>query len=121
LVRVDRQMKNSRSTGGNTTGKFNYGASYVQGFTNYPTNILEFCLDGKDKHHPTQKPVALLEYLLKTYSMVGDLVLDNCMGSGTTGVACANLDRRFTGIELDTKYFEVAKKRIETAYYADLL
>ena len=64
-------------------------------------------------YHPTQKPVALLEYLIKTYTNEGDLVLDNCMGSGSTGVACKNLNRNFIGIELDKNYFEIAKNRIE--------
>ena len=62
--------------------------------------------------HPTQKPVALFEYLIKTYTNEGETVLDNCMGSGTTGVACVNLNRNFIGIELDDKYFEIAKRRI---------
>lgn len=62
--------------------------------------------------HPTQKPVALCEYLIKTYTNEGDTVLDNCMGSGTTGVACKNLNRDFIGIELEEKYFEIAKERI---------
>ena len=65
-----------------------------------------------DKQHPTQKPVALMEYLIKTYTHEGETVLDNCMGSGTTGVACKNLGRKFIGIEMDEKYFEIAKKRI---------
>jgi site-specific DNA-methyltransferase (adenine-specific) len=63
--------------------------------------------------HPTQKPVALLEYLIKTYTIEGDTVLDNTMGSGSTGVACVNTGRRFIGIEMDDKYFEIAKNRIE--------
>lgn len=63
--------------------------------------------------HPTQKPVALCEYLIKTYSNEGDTILDNCMGSGTTGVACMNLGRNFVGIEKEEKYFEVAKDRIK--------
>ena len=63
--------------------------------------------------HPTQKPVALLEYLIKTYTLEGETVLDNCMGSGSTGVACVNTGRNFIGIEKDYKYFEIAKKRIE--------
>lgn len=63
--------------------------------------------------HPTQKPLDLIEYLIKTYTKEGDLVLDNCMGSGTTGVACKHLDRNFIGIELNPKYFELAKSRIE--------
>jgi site-specific DNA-methyltransferase (adenine-specific) len=62
--------------------------------------------------HPTQKPVALMEYLIKTYTNEGDTVLDNCMGSGTTGVACKNLNRNFIGIELDPEYFKIAEKRI---------
>ena len=65
--------------------------------------------------HPTQKPVPLLEYLIKTYTNEGDLVLDNCMGSGSTGVACINTGRRFIGIEIDESYYSVAKKRIEDA------
>ena len=63
--------------------------------------------------HPTQKPVALIEYLIKTYTNDGELVFDSCMGSGTTGVACVNTNRRFIGIELDNNYFEIAKERIE--------
>ena len=65
--------------------------------------------------HPTQKPVALFEYLIKTYTNEGETVLDNTMGSGTTGVACKNLNRNFIGIELDEKYFEIARNRIESA------
>lgn len=82
----------------------------------YPTSILEFSLAGlrKDRLHPTQKPVELLEYLIKTYTNAGDTVLDNCMGSGSTGVACVNTERNFIGIEKDEKYFEIAKKRINT-------
>lgn len=66
--------------------------------------------------HPTQKPVALIEYLIKTYSNECETILDNCMGSGTTGVACINTNRKFIGIEKEEKYFEIAKKRIEEAY-----
>lgn len=79
--------------------------------TRYPRSIQKFNLD-KDKLHPTQKPVALLEYLVKTYTDEGDTVLDNCMGSGSTGVACVNTNRNFIGFELDPHYFEVAEKRI---------
>ena len=67
----------------------------------------------KGKVHPTQKPVDLLEWLVKTYSNEHDVILDNCMGSGTTGVACKRLNRDFIGIEKDEKYFEIAKERIE--------
>lgn len=78
----------------------------------YPTTILKFKKD-KEKLHPTQKPVALLEYLIKTYTNEGMVVLDNCMGSGSTGIACININRKFIGIEKDENYFEIAKKRIE--------
>ena len=63
--------------------------------------------------HPSQKPVPLLEYLIKTYTNEGDLILDFTMGSGSTGVACLNTNRKFIGIELDENYFDIAKKRIE--------
>ena len=85
--------------------------TYEQWYTNYPSNILEFNTDRG--LHPTQKPVALLEYLIKTYTDEGDLVLDFTMGSGSTGVACLNTNRRFIGIELDENYFNIAKKRIK--------
>ena len=78
----------------------------------YPKNIIKISRD-KTRIHPTQKHVALIEYLIKTYTNEGDTVLDNCMGSGTTGVACKNLNRNFIGIELDDKYFQIAKERIE--------
>jgi DNA modification methylase len=77
----------------------------------YPLNTLEFKRD-KSKQHPTQKPVALMEYLIKTYTNEGETVLDFTMGSGSTGVACKNLNRSFIGIELDDKYFEIAENRI---------
>ena len=70
---------------------------------------------GADKFHPTQKPVALMEYLIRTYTNEGETVLDNCMGSGTTGVACANTGRKFIGIEKDAGYFAIAQRRIEQA------
>jgi site-specific DNA-methyltransferase (adenine-specific) len=86
-------------------------SEYTQKFTNYPSEIIEFKLDGN--FHPTQKPVELMEYLIKTYSNEGGLVLDNCMGSGTTGVAAKKTGRNFIGMELDPKYFDYAKNRIE--------
>ena len=80
----------------------------------YPISILEFsCVNEKDRIHPTQKPVALLEYLIRTYTNEYDIVLDNCMGSGSTGVACKTLNRGFIGIEKDDNYFNIAKNRIE--------
>lgn len=80
----------------------------------YPKTIIKFKRDF-DKVHPTQKPVALLEYMIKTYTDGGDTVLDNTMGSGSTGVASVNTGRNFIGIELDKGYFEIAEKRIEDA------
>jgi site-specific DNA-methyltransferase (adenine-specific) len=87
-------------------------SEYQQNFTNYPTEIIQFNLDG-DHIHPTQKPLGLMEYLIKTYSNENFTVLDNCMGSGTTGVACKKLNRNFIGIEVDTDFFNLAKERIE--------
>jgi site-specific DNA-methyltransferase (adenine-specific) len=80
----------------------------------FPKNLIKFIRD-KDKLHPTQKPVALLEYLIKTYTNEGEIVLDNCMGSGSTGVACVNTNRNFIGIELDEEYFNIARQRIDEA------
>ena len=86
-------------------------------FTGFPHNVLEF--DKQETHiHPTQKPVALMEYLIRTYTNEGDTVLDFTMGSGTTGVACANTGRRFIGIELDAGYFDIASQRVAEAYDA---
>ncbi len=79
----------------------------------YPIDILEFTYD-KQKLHPTQKPVALLEYLIKTYTNEGATVLDNCMGSGSTCVACINTNRNYIGFELNENYFNIAKERIKT-------
>ena len=81
----------------------------------YPCSIIDIPVvnnDSGEKSHPTQKPVALMEYLIKTYTNKDETVLDFAMGSGTTGIACKNLGRKFIGIELDPKYFELAKKRI---------
>ena len=89
---------------------------YIQKYTNYPTQILKFSYD-KERFHPTQKPVALLEYLIKTYTNENETVLDFTMGSGTTGVACMNTNRKFIGIELDNNYFNIASKRIEEAFF----
>lgn len=81
----------------------------------YPKTVLEYSNvnHGKNCYHPTQKPIALLEYLIKTYTNAGDVILDNCMGSGSTGIACKNTDREFIGIESNLDYFNIAKERIE--------
>jgi site-specific DNA-methyltransferase (adenine-specific) len=82
----------------------------------YPSSVQYFNNRDKDRGlHPTQKPVALFEYLIKTYTNEGETVLDNCMGSGTTAVACINTNRNYIGFELDPTYFEIAKQRIEEA------
>ena len=80
----------------------------------HPKTIQKFVRD-KSGLHPTQKPVELCEWLIKTYTNEGNIVLDNCMGSGSTGVACINTNRRFIGIELDENYFKIAKERIESS------
>lgn len=85
--------------------------------TRYPRSIIQFPLD-KEKLHPTQKPAALLEYLINTYTNEGETVLDNCMGSGSTGVACINTDRNFIGYELDPTYHDIAAKRLDDALSA---
>lgn len=96
------------------TNRGNYGdcsKTTRQTFTGYPRNLVEF--PSVDGTHQTQKPVALMEYFIKTYTNEGDTVLDFTMGSGTTGVACKRLNRNFIGIELDQGYFDIAKERIE--------
>ena len=80
----------------------------------YPISILRFKGEGRGKAvHPTQKPVALFEYLIKTYTNKGETVLDNCMGSGTTAIACLNTDRQYIGFELDEDYYNIAQDRIK--------
>ena len=112
---MTKGKKQKKASGGNSE---NYGSIPIIRYdsdTYYPRSILEFkgCHNMTGKIHPTQKPVALLEYLIKTYTNEGETVLDNVMGSGSTGVACINTNRKFIGIELDENYFEIAKKRID--------
>ena len=110
LIRIDKITKQG-GTGIISDNRKTRKKEYFQEFSNYPNTILNF---KRDKQlHPTQKPVALIEYLIKTYTNENETVLDFTMGSGTTGVACKNLNRSFIGIEMDDKYFEIAKKRIE--------
>ena len=109
LVAQRRIHKRSNSTQTNRE----HGRENVSEFTNYPTDVLEFI--GERGLHPTQKPVALMEYLIKTYTNEGEIVLDFTMGSGTTGVAAVNLKRDFIGIELDKGYFDIAQARIKAA------
>ncbi len=102
-----------RKKGSGVRGADRKNDSYIQTKTDYPRRVLDFSSPHNvGSFHPTQKPVALLEYLIKTYTNEGETVLDNCMGSGTTGVACINTNRNFIGFELDKEYYEIAKNRI---------
>jgi site-specific DNA-methyltransferase (adenine-specific) len=109
ISKGDRGKKGDGSSG-DVYGKATRDA--LQTHTNYPLSIQKFQVDMKAEFHPTQKPVALMEYLIKTYTNENELVLDFTMGSGSTGVACKNLNRKFIGIELDEKYFTIASERI---------
>lgn len=109
-----RKYVNSVRTHSTNYGLANKPSSYDSD-ERYPRSVIQF--PGRDvgAAHPTQKPVALMEYLIRTYTNVGDTVMDNCMGSGTTGVACVNTDRSFIGIERDPDYFKIAQGRIDGA------
>ena len=108
------KTNSSDYTGTFSSSSIKKGKQYMTTGTGYPKCVIQFKKD-KSSLHPTQKPVSLLEYLIKTYTNEGDVVLDNCMGSGSAGVACVNTNRNFIGIELDEGYFNIAKKRIEEA------
>ena len=110
-----KNLKKDRALDGNYLGsrKNQINKTFIQQFTNYPTTILKF--NRERGLHPTQKPIPLLEYLIKTYTNENETVLDFTMGSGSTGVACLNTNRNFIGIELDKNYFNIAKNRIEEA------
>ena len=101
--------------------KFIKSEYYTYSDTYYPVNIIEIanCANKTERQHPTQKPVQLMEYLIRTYTNEKETVLDFTMGSGTTGVACKNTNRKFIGIEMDDKYFEIASNRINNT--TDLL
>ena len=102
-----------------TTDYGEHGLTTYDSTERYPTSVWRFAKDvQKLALHPTQKPLALMEELIKTYTNEGDVVLDNCMGSGSTGVACINTGRKFIGMELDKGYFDIACKRIGEAQKA---
>ena len=106
--------KGNRGAKKEGAGGTNYGISNkdsIQTHSNYPKDVLNFGVDTKPIH-PTQKPVPLFEYLIKTYTNEGEIVLDNCMGSGTTAIACLNTNRNFIGFELDKDYYNLANERI---------
>lgn len=101
---------------GKNYGKFDrVGEIAVNEGTRFPRSVIKISNDNHKSLHPTQKPVELLEWLIRTYTNENETILDNCMGSGSTGVACINTNRKFIGMELDNTYFEIAKKRIEEA------
>lgn len=110
LVKYGKNVKDTSHKNGHRENRVQL-PDYYQEWTNYPKSILKFSSASKTVH-PTQKPVALLEYLIKTYTLENETVLDFTMGSGSTGVAAKNLNRKFIGIEQDDKYFEIAKSRI---------
>lgn len=113
LIVKERKIK--RSSRGYQGERNNSKDEYISKYTNYPTTIWEFASEGKTIH-PTQKPISLMEEIVKTFSNEEDLVLDCCMGSGSTGVACMNTNRKFIGIELDENYFNISINRIFENY-----
>lgn len=108
---IDKRNNGNRNVVVGTENNFKRQPIINEG-TRYPSSIQKFSNGNNKNVHPTQKPVALLEYLIKTYTNENELVLDNCMGSGSTGVACKNLNRNFIGIELDENYYKIACERI---------
>ena len=115
LKRINKTAKNSGCEKLSSFGvRPSHKPEYMQEFTGYPVSVLDVDVQ-RTGMHPTQKPIALMEYLIKTYTNEGETVLDFTMGSGTTGVACVNTGRDFIGIELDGRYFDIAKGRIAEA------
>lgn len=123
LIPVSIKKKNSAKRIGKMLNQIHHLGSnnkligeseYTQKYTNYPNEILEFDVES-DTFHETQKPVKLIEYLIKTYSNEGEVILDNTMGSGTTGIGCINTKRKFIGIEINEMYYKLAKYRIMKA------
>ena len=112
MILRDKPIKGGGMSKGETTNNQNLKALKKTYTHKNPTTLIQFDKIRKGSLHPTQKPVALMEYLIKTYTNEGETVLDFTMGSGSTGVACKNLDRKFIGIELDETYFNIAKNRI---------
>jgi DNA modification methylase len=113
LIRVDKKVKGKRKSDSIGIQGSRLKHDYVQTFTNYPKDILEF--ESESGLHPTQKPVPLLKYLIRTYTRKGETVLDNTMGSGSTGVAAIETRRNFIGIEKKPEFFKIACKRIKKA------
>lgn len=114
LIEINKISRSSNDKSPTGYARPSQSKFYKQRYTNYPKQLIKFSLD-KDRVHPTQKPVALLEYLIRTYTLEGETVLDFTMGSGSTGVACVNSCRHFIGIEKDPGHFQMAKNRIGKA------
>lgn len=110
-VRKGDKNKSTGDTNGQKYYRPSQSKDYVQEFTNYPTTVLSVASEGKTMH-PTQKPVELMEYIIRTYTDENDIVLDNTMGSGTTGLACLKTNRQFIGIEKEKQYYDVAVRRM---------
>lgn len=112
-LRPCHKVKSNSAKFGTNVRDWNHADEYVQEWENYPTSILRYSNPaGRDRFHPTQKPVALIQYLIRTYSNEGDLVLDNCIGSGTTALACVRLGRHYIGSEISEKYVSMANEKI---------
>lgn len=109
------KLRRKGTNGRASTNYNNFNLLNVLSDDYYPTSILDFAQPRYKDGHPTQKPVPLLEHLVKTYTNEKDVVLDNCMGSGSTGIACVNTGRKFIGMEMNEDYFNMANKRISEA------
>ena len=115
MVKRDKPIKGGGMSKGETTNNQNLIALHKTYDYKNPTNLIVFEKIRKGSLHPTQKPVALFEYLIKTYTNEGETVLDNCIGSGTTAIACINTGRNFIGFEIDKHYCDIANERIRKA------
>lgn len=108
--RIKHAVRSNTTGEDGVYGEIPAGDSFIRSDLRYPSTVQKF--NRERGLHPTQKPVALMEYLVRTYTNEGDMVLDNTMGSGTTGVACKNTNRKFIGIEMDPTYYGIACGRI---------
>ncbi len=121
LIEINKKRRSVSQIGDTVVGsRPSRSKDYVAKYTGYPDTVLRFSNEAKQEH-PTQKPIALLEYLIKTYTNEGEMVLDFAMGSGTTGVACVQTGRNFIGIEIDPTYFAIAERRIAEAQLQERL
>ena len=118
-IKLEKPVKSrSAGTGSGSNPLTKVGKFEIEYTDRHPLSILGFSRDNNNRVHPTQKPVALFEYLIRTYTNEGETVLDNCIGSGTTAVAAINTGRKFIGIEQESEYVDIARKRIADAYSA---